>query len=268
MTRPQALEHAHDTAESTPATLAGWLASRDFGLTLSSGFFGFFAHAGLIAALESRGLRPAFVTGASAGALAGGFYAAGLDASTLENRLMGLEKADFWDPWPGLGLLRGKKFDRLLRQWLPVQRFEDCAIPLAVSAFDVVGRKTRVLRSGDLASGIRASCSVPLMFQPVWLHGRPHLDGGARDWAGIAGMPDGLPVLYHHLPLRLPWLSLPGTVTGLPTRDAMRTIRIHGLPAPRPDDLGPAPAAFEHARVATLALLDGPCEADVLEYQP
>ena len=136
-----------------------------------------------------------------------------------------------------------------------------------MSSFDVVGRRTRVLSRGDLATAIRASCSVPLMFQPVWLRGRPHLDGGARDWAGIDGMPDGLPLLYHHLPLRLPWLSLPGSIAGLPTRPDTKTVKIHGLPAPRPDDLGPAAAAFDHARAAMAALLDGPCDADVLEHR-
>ena len=84
---------------------------------------------------------------------------------------------------------------------------------------------------------------------------------------GIDGMPDGLPLLYHHLPLRLPWLSLPGSIAGLPTRPDTKTVKIHGLPAPRPDDLGPAAAAFDHARAAMAALLDGPCDADVLEHR-
>ena len=49
--------------------LADWLAEAPFTLTLSSGFFSFFAHSGLIAALQEADLRPARITGSSAGAL-------------------------------------------------------------------------------------------------------------------------------------------------------------------------------------------------------
>src|SRR5277367_5953724 len=46
--------------------LRDWLAEGDFALALSAGFFGFFAHAGFVSALEDAKLAPNFVTGASA----------------------------------------------------------------------------------------------------------------------------------------------------------------------------------------------------------
>ena len=60
---------------------ADWLSEEPFTLLSSAGFFGFFAHAGLLAALEQTGLSPRRVAGASAGALAGGLWAAGSCAS-------------------------------------------------------------------------------------------------------------------------------------------------------------------------------------------
>lgn len=39
-------------------TLQTWLEENPFTLALSSGFFGFYAHAGFLKALEERGLAP------------------------------------------------------------------------------------------------------------------------------------------------------------------------------------------------------------------
>jgi hypothetical protein len=54
------------------ATLRDWLRGGPFTLGLSSEFFGFFAHAGVVSVLEPEGLLPARVVGSSAGALTGG----------------------------------------------------------------------------------------------------------------------------------------------------------------------------------------------------
>ncbi|MBT9557805.1 MAG: patatin, partial [Myxococcales bacterium] len=47
-------------------TLQEWLAEAPFGLTLSAGFFGFFAHTGFAMALEDAGLEPDRLSGSSA----------------------------------------------------------------------------------------------------------------------------------------------------------------------------------------------------------
>jgi NTE family protein len=49
--------------------LADLLRHDPFELILSPGFFGFFAHAGVVRALEEAGLVPAAAGGSSAGAL-------------------------------------------------------------------------------------------------------------------------------------------------------------------------------------------------------
>ena len=50
---------------------------------------------------------------------------------------------------------------------------------------------TRVLAAGPLSPAIHASCAVPLLFQPVWVEGRPLLDGGIADRPGLDGVPAG-----------------------------------------------------------------------------
>src|SRR5690349_3081769 len=98
---------------SEPATrsapmLREWLLEKPFSMTLSAGFFGFFAHAGVMTVLEDTGLLPVRISGASAGALVGGIWASGVNATTIRDELLRLRREDFWDVRPGLGLLAGR----------------------------------------------------------------------------------------------------------------------------------------------------------------
>ena len=86
-------------ARASAPTLREHLREAPFSLAMSSGFFGFFAHCGFLTVLEDEGLLPRRVTGSSAGALVGALWAAGLDASVLEDELRRLRRADFWDPF-------------------------------------------------------------------------------------------------------------------------------------------------------------------------
>ena len=129
----------------THPSLAEWLAAEPFSLAMSSGFFGFYAHAGVLRALEEAGLAPARAMGSSAGALVTGAYCAGLSAAAVCERLAQLERSDFWDPALGPGILRGRRVIELLEGWLPVRNFHECRMPLAVSVFDVRARATHVI---------------------------------------------------------------------------------------------------------------------------
>lgn len=240
-------------------TLAQWL-QEPFALTMSSGFFSFFAHTGVAAVLEDQGHAPARVSGSSAGALVTGALAAGLSAATLATVLGSLRREDFWDPSPGLGLLRGARFDALLRGMLPVTTFEACRVPVAISVFDLPTRTTHVVTSGDLVHAIRASCAVPLLFHPVRAAGRLRWDGGILDRPGLDGMPAGQRVLYHHIASRSPWRRASGLQ--VPRRPGMVTLRLHGLPRPGPFRLDAGQRALELARRWTERALHTPIPDD------
>lgn len=239
------------------ATLRDWLREGPYTLTMSSGFFGFFAHTGMLSVLEEEGLAPARLTGSSAGALVGGAFASGLGTEKLAAELFALKREHFWDPGPGAGLLRGKLFRAHLTALLPVRTFEACRVPLQVSVYDLAARRTRVFEtSGDLATAIHASCAVPFMFQPVWIEGRPHVDGGIADRHGLAGVPVGERVLYHHLSSRSPWRSVNSPGLRVPERAGLRPMVLEGLPRVGPFRLDEGRRAFDVARRATRALLD------------
>jgi NTE family protein len=214
----------------------------------------------MLTSLTQSGHAPTLVTGSSAGALVGGAWAAGLDTMALQDRLFGLRRADFWDPSPGPGLLAGRKFDRLLRELLPVWHMPACRIPVRISAFDIVGRKTTVLHDADLADAIRASCAVPGLFHPVWIGRRAYWDGGVLDRPGLAGIPAGQRVLFHHIGSKSPWrVRLP-----IPRRAGMVTLVIDELPRSGPFKLDAGRRALELAREATLRALDAPIVDDVV----
>ena len=237
-------------------SLRAWLDEGPFTLALSSGFFGFFAHAGVLAALDEAGVRPSRVAGASAGALAGGSWAAGLSGEELGCALFAIERRDFWDLGLGPGLLRGALFRERLERLLPVSRIEECRVPLAVSVYDLLGRRTRALTEGPLATAIHASCAVPGMFHPVWIDGRPHVDGGLAERAGLVGVPPAERVLAHFLASRSPWRAAGSPLLRPPERPGMRAFVIEDLPRVGPFRLGEGRKAFERGRDHVRRLLE------------
>lgn len=243
-------------------SLLEWLREGPFVLTMSSGFFGFFAHAGLLSTLEDEGVLPSRITGSSAGALVGGAWAAGLSAKALGETLFALRRESFWDPRPGLGLLRGARFRGLLDELLPVQTFEQCRVPFALSVFDLAARRVRVLDRGLLAPAIQASCSVPFMFHPVWIGRRPYVDGGVGDRPGLKGAPPEERVLFHHLASRSPWRRRGSPSLAIPPRANMTTVVLDGLPRLGPFRLEQGARAFEAARLGMRRALRMPIDRE------
>ena len=237
--------------------LGDWLAEAPFALGMSSGFFGFFAHAGMLSALETEGLCPTRLAGSSAGALVAGAWAGGLSGEQIGAELRALRRHHFWDPAPGPGLLRGRLFRRRLEALVPSD-FGPCRVPLTVSVHDVLDRRTRVISSGDLPRAIHASCAVPLMFHPVWIDRRPHVDGGVSDRPGLAGVPPRTRLLFHHLSSRSPWRRAGAPSMRLPRRPGLVSLVLDGLPRAGPFHLERGVAAFGAAQEACRRALGSP----------
>ncbi len=165
-------------------TLEQWLREKPFELYLGAGFFGFYAHVGFIKALEEKNLKAQKIHGASAGAIVGAFLAHSYTAAELDEIFLKINRADFWDPGFGAGLLKGQKYHDLLAEYLP-ESFHDLKIPLEISLFDVFSLRTRIFKSGDLRSAVRGSSAFPGLFQPVRIEKKYYIDGGIADqWPG------------------------------------------------------------------------------------
>ena len=151
------------------------------GLALSGGAARGIAHVGVLRALEENNIPIHAIAGASAGALIGGAYAAGLSISELEEmarKFRWRHTARF--SFSRLGLQSNARMEVFLRARLPVTRFEELRIPFAALATDLREGTPIVLRdTGDLLFAIRASCCLPALHVPVRdRNGRLLVDGG------------------------------------------------------------------------------------------
>jgi NTE family protein len=244
-----------------------WLAEAPYTLALGAGFFGFFAHTGVLRALEESGAsRPRRVVGVSAGALAGGLWASGMPAAQIEEELVRLRRPDFWDPGLPLGgLLKGGRSSRRSCTRCSTSAgsasVEDCPTPFAAVVYELAGRRTRVLDRGGVATAIQASCTVPLMFRPVRHEGRLLVDGGVGDRNGETALASGERALHHALVSRSPWraVSARKAVAGdLSARPGRKVLVVEALPRVSPFRLERGPHALATAREATLRWLAAP----------
>ncbi|HPT12597.1 MAG TPA: patatin-like phospholipase family protein, partial [Bacteroidales bacterium] len=152
------------------------------GLALGGGGAKGFAHIPYIKAIEELGIKISCVSGTSMGAIIGAFYAAGMTAGemiALIDHLGIRETIKLAAPTSiKTGLTDGKNVEKFLHDNLPVSSFEELNMPLRISATEYWSKKEFVFESGELVPAIRASISLPGIFQPFQYDGKLFLDGG------------------------------------------------------------------------------------------
>ena len=151
------------------------------GLALSGGAARGIAHVGVLRALEENQIPIDAIAGASAGALIGGSYAAGLSLDQLEVMARGFRwRRTARLSFSRLGFQTNARMETFLRQHLPITRFEDLKIRFAALAMDLQKGTAVVFRDeGDLPFAIRASTCIPAVYTPVQdSQGRWLVDGG------------------------------------------------------------------------------------------
>lgn len=152
------------------------------GLALSGGVARGPVHVGVLSVLEREGIPINFVAGASAGALVGAAYCAGLSIEDLRN----LAANSGWRnvarlTWPRQGLVSFAKMETFIEDLVGNVDLCDLAIPFAAVVTDLDRGEQVALRQGRLATAVRASCSVPGIVTPVEINGRTYCDGGVVD---------------------------------------------------------------------------------------
>lgn len=154
------------------------------GIALGGGGARGIAHIPYLQALDALGLKPHIISGTSIGAIVGGFYAAGVSGVNLEKLLKRIgfkELTQFVDLsiLSDRALLKGKGVEEFLQVHIGVTTFEQLSIPLKIVATDFWNRNPVVFDSGELIPAIRASISLPAVFEPVKRGRQILVDGGA-----------------------------------------------------------------------------------------
>ena len=194
----------------TALTIAQQLSQQKTAIAFSSGFFGFYHHAGALKAIIEQGITPLKVSGTSAGSIVAALYAAGLPPDDICDALLTIKRRDFWDfsfPFTrnGFGWLKGERFKNLMDTLLPVHDFADCKIPLSVGVYTIDDGRSRQLSSGDITAAVRASSAVPYLFQPIKINNRIYWDGGFAEKTPLGNFvndPDIDSVIICHMPPR------------------------------------------------------------------
>ncbi|HQM15929.1 MAG TPA: patatin-like phospholipase family protein, partial [Candidatus Woesebacteria bacterium] len=123
------------------------------------------------------------IAGCSSGAMIGGLYASLQNIDQVEQIFANLEKKEFigafLDPLAKDGLIRGTRVINLFEKYTKGLMIEDLPIKYGALTADLISGQSVVLDHGKLATAMRASCSVPLIFQPVRHRGRKLVDGAA-----------------------------------------------------------------------------------------
>ena len=151
------------------------------GLALGSGGSRGLAHIGVIKALEENNIPIDFIAGSSIGAMAGGFYAAGLSIKKMEEISLETNWRRMFslvDPHLKQGLISGEKVKTFIEGYVDGKKIEDCKIPFVAVATDLKTGEIVILNKGEMAQAIRASISIPLVFKPVEIDGKTLADGG------------------------------------------------------------------------------------------
>lgn len=168
------------------------------GLALGGGGAKGISHVLVLEALEELGITPSYISGTSIGALIGTMFCAGM--STKEMKEIFLEFSlrenesfkhivtkkhifkwlDFIAPqFRGRGLIRVENLLTYLFESVHATEFSELELPLQVVASDFWNREQIIINEGPLIPAIRASMSLPGLFEPVKLNDRVLIDGGA-----------------------------------------------------------------------------------------
>ena len=165
------------------------------GLAMGGGGAKGLAHILFCEVLDELGIRPAYITGTSIGAITGALYAAGMSAAdmrakaeefsskkklNLKKKTLDLGWFEFLEPAAVAGgMLKADKFLAALADDIGVDTFEELDIPLKVVATDFWKREQVIFDSGALKQAIHASMALPGIFKPVIDGERVLVDGGA-----------------------------------------------------------------------------------------
>ena len=155
---------------------------RLIGFALGGGVARGLYHIGVLKVLEKRGIVPDVIVGTSVGAVVGALYASGLSASEIEQLALRIDwkrmalLVDFTLPLSGL--IQGNRMFSLLKSMLGSLSFSKLKYKFACVTTDIRTGEPVVLREGSVVEAVRASISIPGIFNPVKIGRRYLVDGG------------------------------------------------------------------------------------------
>lgn len=148
-------------------------------LALGGGASKGFAHIGVIKVLKENNIPVHIVTGTSAGAVVGSLYASGMSPDRLELEAEILNKADVVDfTLSTRGFIKGEKLQNWINAKVKNKPMDKFPIKFGAVATEFGSGRMTVFSIGNAGQAVRASASVPNVFQPAEISGKKYVDGG------------------------------------------------------------------------------------------
>jgi len=187
------------------------------GLALSGGGIRGAVHIGVLKALEENGIIPNYISGTSSGSIIASLYSVGLNSHEIEelfknnakNMILDFDFSELFMYVKSLmlnlhknidGFIKGDRIKKVLSDTFNYRgcvHIKQMGIPVAIPAVDIntskmvmfVSDKKNLLDKDDViydddidvATAVRASISMPVIFRPCNVKGRKLVDGGIKN---------------------------------------------------------------------------------------
>ncbi|MTI47706.1 patatin-like phospholipase family protein [Sporosalibacterium faouarense] len=152
------------------------------GLALGSGGARGLAHIGVLKALEEHDIKIDMISGCSAGALVGGLYCCGISPKMIADIAFQLDMKTWVDlTVPKKGFIKGEKIQEIVKLLTRCRNIEDLKIPFTAISTDLKVGQRYIFNKGPLYRAIRASISVPGVFEPLRMGNKVLVDGAVID---------------------------------------------------------------------------------------
>jgi NTE family protein len=170
------------------------------------------AHIGILNVLQKNGLTPDIIVGTSMGAVIGGLFAAGISPTKLKEIANDFNLNNFIErpnlPFikkksqisildflmlesyksrllKRLGLNREDKMEAYLRNLIGEVCIEELPVKFACNAVDLISGREIIFENGKLYKALRATMSLPILFEPTKIDNMLLLDGGVLNNAPV-----------------------------------------------------------------------------------
>jgi len=154
----------------------------NIGISLSGGAVRGAAHIGVLKALEEFGIKPNIIAGASAGSIIATFYGAGYTPQEMEEIILKTKFFNYIKPkFPKDAFFSLEKMDRIFKEYIGVNDLSKLKKKTYVVVVNLKTGDPEYIDRGNLSLYVRASCSLPVIFEPVFINGIPYVDGGIVD---------------------------------------------------------------------------------------
>ena len=148
-------------------------------VALSGGAARGFAHTGVLRVLDESGIKPDAIVGTSAGSVVGALYAGGIRGDALVDAALELQREQVIEfTYPNRGFVNGQRLQEYIDRRLGDRPIERLDLPFVAVATDLRTGRLVAFNRGDTGTAVRASSSVPAVFQPMAMDGHEYVDGG------------------------------------------------------------------------------------------